>query len=130
MHSPETLDPMPLIDGASGDINMVVETPRGTRHKYKYDTELGAMRLGATLGEGLAFPLDFGFFPSTRGEDGDPLDVLLFLDEGIPSGCVATARLIGVMEVEHSSFTTSAWTARACVCCATAGRGGRTICCG
>ena len=59
------------------------------------------MRLGATLGEGLAFPFDFGFFPSTRGEDGDPLDVLLFLDEGVPPGCVATARLIGVLEVEQ-----------------------------
>jgi inorganic pyrophosphatase len=97
----ETLDRMPLIDGHSGDINVVVETPRGSRNKYKYDTQRGAMRLGATLGEGLAFPLDFGFFPSTRGEDGDPLDVLLFLDEGVPSGCVATARLIGVMEVEQ-----------------------------
>jgi inorganic pyrophosphatase len=46
-------------------------------------------------------PDDFGFFPSTRGEDGDPLDVLLFLDDAVPPGSVATARLIGVLEVEQ-----------------------------
>ena len=59
------------------------------------------MRLGATLGEGLAFPYDFQILPLTRGEDGDPLDVLLFLDDGVPPGCVATGRLIGVLEVEQ-----------------------------
>ena len=98
---PETLDRLPLIDEDSGDLNVVVETPKGSRNKYKYDAERGVMRLGATLGEGLVFPFDFGFFPSTRGEDGDPLDVLVFLDEGVPAGCVATARLIGVLEVEQ-----------------------------
>jgi len=49
----------------------------------------------------LAFPFDFGFFPSTRGQDGDPLDVLLFLDTGVPPGCAATARLICLLEVEQ-----------------------------
>lgn len=93
------LDRLPLVDEDSGDFTVVVETPKGSRNKYKYDSEQGVMRLGATLGEGLAFPFDFGFLPSTRGEDGDPLDVLLFLDAGVPPGCVATARLIGVLEV-------------------------------
>jgi inorganic pyrophosphatase len=79
----------------------VLETPKASRNKYKYDSERDVMRLGATLGEGLAFPYDFGFFPSTLGEDGDPLDVLLFLDTAVPPGCVATARLIGVLEVEQ-----------------------------
>jgi inorganic pyrophosphatase len=53
------------------------------------------------LAEGLSFPYDFGFVPSTRGEDGDPLDVLLFLDHDVPAGCVVTARLIGVLEVRQ-----------------------------
>ena len=89
----ETLDRLPLIDGDSGDVNVVVETPKGSRNKYKYDTERGAdAARRPTLGEGLAFPFDFGFLPSTRGEDGDPLDVLLLLDEAVPAGCVATAR--------------------------------------
>jgi len=99
--SAQTLDRLPTVDPDSGDLTVVIETPRGSRNKYKYDPERGVIRLGATLGEGLAFPHDFGFFPSTRGEDGDPLDVLLFLDSAVPPGCVATARLIGVLEVEQ-----------------------------
>jgi inorganic pyrophosphatase len=95
------LDRLPLVDDASGDFNIVVETPKGSRAKYKYDASYGALRLGATAGEGLAFPHDFGFFPSTRGADGDPLDVVLFADSALPPGCVATARLIGVLEVEQ-----------------------------
>lgn len=89
------------MDRDSGDLNIVVETPKGSRNKYKYDASQGVMRLGATAAEGLAFPYDFGFFPSTRGEDGDPLDVLVFLDSAVPSGCVVTARPIGVLEVEQ-----------------------------
>jgi inorganic pyrophosphatase len=96
-----TLDRLPLVDEDSGDLTVVVETPKGSHNKYKYDAEHGVMRLGATLAEGLAFPFDFGFFPSTQGEDGDPLDVLLLLDAGVPPGCVVTARLIGVLEVEQ-----------------------------
>jgi inorganic pyrophosphatase len=96
-----TLDRLPLVDKATGDFTVVVETPKGSRNKYKYDPACSALRLGAVLGEGLAFPHDFGFFPSTLGEDGDPLDVLLFLDSGVPPGCVAAARLIGVLEVEQ-----------------------------
>src|SRR5215216_5034582 len=95
--SPNTLDCLPLVDEDSGDLTVVVETPKGSRNKYKYDPAQGVMRLGATLGQGLAFPFDFGFFPSTRGEDGDPLDVLLFLETAVPPGCVATARVIGVL---------------------------------
>jgi inorganic pyrophosphatase len=96
-----TLDCLPLVDVGTGDFTVVLETPKGSRNKYKYDDACEAIRLAATLGEGLAFPYDFGFFPSTLGEDGDPLDVLLFLDTAVPPGCVATARLIGVLEVEQ-----------------------------
>src|SRR5215217_8263454 len=99
--SSSTLDRLPLVDEDSGDLTVVLETPKGSRNKYKYDAERDVMRLGATLAEGLAFPFDFGFFPSTCGEDGDPLDVMLLLDVGVPSGCVVTARLVGVLEVEQ-----------------------------
>jgi inorganic pyrophosphatase len=95
------LDRLPLVDKETGDYTVVLETPKGSRNKYKYDPKCGAIRLGATLAEGLEFPFDFGFLPSTRGEDGDPLDVLLFLDHPLPPGCVATARLIGALEVEQ-----------------------------
>lgn len=99
--SPKPLDRLPLIDEESGDFNVVVETPKASRNKYKYDRESGVLRLGATLAEGLVFPFDFGFFPSTLGEDGDPLDVLVLLDSGVPPGCVVTTRLIGALEVEQ-----------------------------
>jgi inorganic pyrophosphatase len=96
-----TLIDLPVRDRETGDVTVVVETPKASRNKYKYDPECRALRLGAVLGEGLAFPYDFGFFPSTLGDDGDPLDVLLFLDHGVPPGTVATARLIGVLEVRQ-----------------------------
>ena len=98
--APSLID-LPVRDRATGDVVVIVETPKGSRNKYKYDPSYRALRLGSVLAEGLAFPYDFGFVPSTRGEDGDPLDVLLFLDHAVPAGCVVTARLIGVLEVRQ-----------------------------
>ena len=92
---------LPVYDRETGDVTVVIETPRGSRNKYKYDPSCGALRLAAVLGEGLAFPHDFGFVPSTLGADGDPLDILLFLDHGVPPGSIATARLIGVLEIRQ-----------------------------
>ena len=97
------LDCLPLQDPESDDVIVVVETPKGSHNKYKYDATCGAMRLSAVLGEGLAFPYDFGFFPSTAGEDGDPLDALLFLDHEVPPGCLASVRLLGVLEARQKS---------------------------
>lgn len=96
-----SLNDLPVRDRETGDVTVVVETPKGSHNKYKYDGACGALRLGAVLAEGLSFPYDFGFVPSTRGDDGDPLDVLLFLDHGVPAGCVVAARLIGVLEVRQ-----------------------------
>jgi inorganic pyrophosphatase len=96
-------------DQESGDVTVVVETPKASRNKYKYDPAWRALRLGAVLGEGLAFPYDFGFIPSTLGEDGDPLDVLLFLDHGVPPSTVLTARLIGVLEVRQRQEDERKW---------------------
>ena len=57
-------------------INVVVETPKGCRNKFKFDESLQCFRLGKILPLGASFPYDFGFVPGTRAEDGDPLDVL------------------------------------------------------
>ena len=95
------LDHLPLQDKDTGELTVVIETPKGSRAKYSYDGAAGALRLGAVLGEGLAFPCDFGFFPSTLGEDGDPLDALLFVDPPLPPASIAAVRLIGVMEVKQ-----------------------------
>ena len=96
-----SLTRLPAFDEATGDVNVVVETPQGSSNKYRYDPSCAALRLGAVLGEGLTFPYDFGFLPSTLGEDGDPLDVLLLADHALPPASIATARLIGVLEIEQ-----------------------------
>jgi inorganic pyrophosphatase len=106
--TPSLLD-LPARDGETGDFTVVVETPKASSNKYKYDPDYRALRLGAVLGEGLAFPYDFGFIPSTLGDDGDPLDVLLFVDHGVPPGTVVTARLIGVLEVRQRKEGDRKW---------------------
>jgi inorganic pyrophosphatase len=92
---------LPARDPASGLVNVVVETPRGHRSKLAYDETLGVFRLKKLLPLGAAFPYDFGFVPSTRAEDGDPLDVLVLTDEGLFPGSLVAVRLIGVIEAEQ-----------------------------
>jgi inorganic pyrophosphatase len=106
--APALID-LPLRDRKTGDITVVVETAKGSHNKYKYDPECRALRLSSVLAEGLSFPYDFGFFPSTTGDDGDPLDVLLFLDHGVPPCTVVTARLIGVLEIRERSEKEKQW---------------------
>jgi inorganic pyrophosphatase len=85
-----------------GLLNIVIETPRQSRNKFKYDESLGIFGLGGVLPMGTVFPFDFGFLPSTIGQDGDPLDVLLLMDEPTFPGCLVSARLIGVIEAEQT----------------------------
>jgi inorganic pyrophosphatase len=83
-------------------INVVVETPMGSRNKFKYDTESGLYKLSKVLPQGMVFPAAFGFVPSTLGQDGDPEDVLVLLDEPVFAGCLVPSRLIGVIEAEQT----------------------------
>ena len=83
------------------NLNAVIETARGSRNKFKYDPELGLFRLAHVLPAGAVFPFDFGFVPSTKGEDGDPLDVLVLMDEPAFPGCLIAARLLGAIEAEQ-----------------------------
>src|SRR5436190_6421689 len=82
-------------------LHAVIETPQGSRNKYKYDEEMGLFTLSKVLPAGSDFPFSFGFIPKTLAEDGDPLDVLVLADEPVPVGCVVPARLIGVLEAEN-----------------------------
>jgi inorganic pyrophosphatase len=95
------LSHLPLLDASSGDLTAVIETPKGSPNKYDYDDSCAAFRLSVVLPEGATFPYDFGFLPSTVGEDGDPLDVLVFLDAPVVVGCVLTVRLLGVIEAKQ-----------------------------
>jgi len=85
-----------------GDVQVVIETPKGSRNKYAFDPELRTFKLKKVLPEGMVFPHDFGFIPSTKAEDGDPLDVLILMDQPAFPGCVIDARLVGVIEGEQS----------------------------
>lgn len=81
----------------NGHVYVVVETHKGDRNKYAYNPKFDIMEVRHTLPEGFSFPFDFGFIPGTKAEDGDPLDVLLFMDAPAMSGSLVGARLIGAI---------------------------------
>jgi inorganic pyrophosphatase len=94
----------PTLIPAAGEgeaLRVVVETPRGSRNKYAYDQQNGIYELSRVLPAGMSFPFDFGFVPGTLAEDGDPLDVLLLMDEPTFPGCAVQCRLLGVIEGEQ-----------------------------
>ena len=91
-----------VFDEASGDLVTIIETPQGSRNKFEYDEQHGLFKLSGVLPAGASFPFDFGFVPSTQGEDGDPLDVLVLMDEPTFVGCLVHVRLIGVVEADQS----------------------------
>ncbi|HZS47567.1 MAG TPA: inorganic diphosphatase [Blastocatellia bacterium] len=93
---------LPAFDPETGDLNVIVDTPKGNRNKFKYDEGLGLFKLSGVLAAGTVFPFDFGFVPSTLGEDGDNLDVLMLMDEPAFVGCLVNARLIGVIEAQQT----------------------------
>ncbi len=78
-------------------IHVIIETPRGTRHKYALNEELGIIEFSRTLPAGMTWPCDFGFIPQTIAGDGDPIDVALLIEEGTFSGCLVQARLVGMI---------------------------------
>lgn len=86
-------------------VHVVVETPKGGRNKFAFDPDLQVFKLKGVLPEGHSFPFDFGFVPSTKADDGDPLDVLLLLAAPALPGCVVEARLVGALEVEQEEKT-------------------------
>jgi inorganic pyrophosphatase len=87
------------LDRKNSECRAIIETPKGRRNKFKYEHDLGLFSLSNLLPEGFSFPFDFGFIPSTVAEDGDPLDVVVLMDEPAHVGCVLKVRLIGVVEV-------------------------------
>src|SRR3954465_7884573 len=83
-------------------VNVIIETPYKSRNKFDYDKETGLFRLRKVIPTGMEFPCDMGFIPGTKGEDGDPLDALLLMDELTYPGCLVECRLLGVITAEQS----------------------------
>ena len=86
-----------------GDVRVVIETPRGSRAKFRYDPELQIFTLSKSLLVGLTYPHDWGFVPSTKAEDGDPIDIMVIHDAATSPGLVLTCRVIGVLQIEQKS---------------------------
>ena len=84
-------------------IKVIIETPKGSRNKYAFDPDEKVFTLKKVLPAGMAFPYDFGFVPSTEAEDGDPVDVLVLMDEPAFPGCLVKCRLVGVIEGEQGN---------------------------
>jgi len=89
---------------SDGSLNVVVETPRGAVAKFKYDEETGAMMLSRALPLGVTYPYDWGFVPSTRAADGDPLDAMVLWDVASFPGIVVPSRIIGLLRVEQRNL--------------------------
>ncbi len=98
MSDPTVLKP---IDKQDGILQVVIETPKGSRNKFAFDPDQHVFILKKVLPAGMTFPYDFGFLPRTLAPDGDPFDVLLLMDEPAYPGVVVRARLIGVMQGEQ-----------------------------
>ncbi len=89
------------LDKDTGNVNVIIETPKGSRNKYKFDEDLRIFKLSKVLPAGAVFPFDFGFVPSTLAPDGDPLDILVLMDEPAFPGCLIEVRLLGVIKAKQ-----------------------------
>lgn len=99
---PADLLRLPVRD-ASDALHVVVETPGGSRVKLKYSPKLGTFVLSRPLALGVSYPFDWGFVPSTRGADGDPVDAMILSDTATYPGVVVCCRPLGVLEVEQNA---------------------------
>jgi inorganic pyrophosphatase len=97
-------DLLPPFDHESGLVNAIVDTPYGSRCKYKYEPATQLFRVGKLLPLGAAFPFNFGFIPSTVGEDGDAIDILILLNEPLAVGTIAKVHLVGVLQAEQTGW--------------------------
>ena len=86
----------------SGQLQAVVDTPRGSNAKYKLDAASGLFHLAKCLPLGAVFPYNFGYIPGTRGEGGDAVDVLILMDAPVALGAVVPLCLIGVLKAEQT----------------------------
>jgi inorganic pyrophosphatase len=80
-------------------LNAVVEIPKGSRNKYEYDKDKEAFALDRVLYSPFHYPAEYGIIPQTLWDDGDPMDILILMDEATFPGCIIETRPIGVMRM-------------------------------
>jgi inorganic pyrophosphatase len=81
-------------------VNMIVEIPKGRRSKFELDKETGLIKLDRYLYSSSVYPGDYGFIPQTLAADGDPLDILVMVNEPTFSGCLIEARVVGMFRMK------------------------------
>jgi inorganic pyrophosphatase len=86
----------------SNALNVIIETPKGSRNKFAFNPDEGVFELSKVLPYGLVFPFHFGFVPSTLAADGDPMDAILLMDAPVFPGCKIPSRLIGVIKAKQT----------------------------
>lgn len=91
---------LPLGDDAPREVNAIVEIPKGSRNKYEYDHALKVFRLDRVLSAPMVYVVDYGFLPRTLAGDGDPVDVLILVEEPSFAGCMMPVRPIGLMKMD------------------------------
>ena len=99
LSDPSRIDP--FTNQGKQSLRVVIETPKGSRNKFALNEAEHVFELKKVLQSGMSFPYDFGFVPCTRAADGDPLDVLVLMDEPAFPGCVLSCRVIGIIEGEE-----------------------------
>lgn len=85
------------------EFDVTIEIPRGTRNKYEVDHETGRIKLDRTLFTATRYPADYGFIDNTLGEDGDPLDALVLIDEPTFPGCLIRCRALGLFHMRDEA---------------------------
>lgn len=98
----DAIERLDAFDHDGSFINAIVETPKGSRVKYSWSPKAGLFRFKRALPEGMMFPFNYGFIPSTRGQDGDPLDIVILNDQPMALGSWARVHLLAVIEAEQT----------------------------
>lgn len=78
-------------------VTAVIEVPKGSRNKYEYDKKMEAFMLDRVLYSPVHYPAEYGFIPKSTYDDGDPMDILVIMEQPTFPGCVIEARPIGIM---------------------------------
>ena len=89
-----------LGDHIEAEFAAIVEIPKGSKNKYELDKETGLLRLDRVLHSAVHYPANYGFLPQTFCGDGDPLDVLVLMQEPVPPLCMVPSRAIGVFSMK------------------------------
>ncbi|MBU1015400.1 inorganic diphosphatase [Patescibacteria group bacterium] len=84
-------------------VEAFIEIPKGSRNKYEVDEKTGEIKLDRVLYSSVYWPVEYGFIKGTKGEDGDPLDIMIFSSSPTFPGCVVEAEVIGYLEMEDES---------------------------